>query len=218
MLALLLALLLGPSAPEQLPDLVQRRPPRVVLHGGRLAFTSQVDNVGSGPLEIVARRGAGMRADQVIHLRGGGRRVQRGVGLLRYVRSSDHRHWHLLGFERYELWRGNRLLVRDRKTGFCLYDRISVTGMRRTPPRYLRECGRNEPRASVVREGISPGHADAYDPWLEGQSLDVRGLAPGDYTLVQRVNADRLLRESRYDNDVSRVRIRLTRTTATVLR
>ena len=68
-----------------------------------------------------------------------------------------------------------------------------------------------------MREGISPGHADAYDPWLEGQSLDVHGLAPGIYTLVQRVNVDHRLRESRYDNDVSRVRIRLTRTSATVL-
>jgi hypothetical protein len=141
----------------------------------------------------------------------------RRVGRLRYVRSSDHEHWHLLGFERYELWRGGRLLVRDRKTGFCLYDRLSVVGTERTPPRYLRECGRRQPRARSVREGISEGHADAYDPWLEGQSLDVRGLPAGVYTLVQRVNADRLLRESRYDNDVSRVRIRLTRTSATVL-
>jgi hypothetical protein len=217
MLTFLLALLLGARPPERLPDLVQRAPPRVVLHQGRLAFTSQVDNVGDGPLEIVARSGTGMRADQILFLPGGGRRVVRGVGRLRYVRSSDHEHWHLLGFERYELWRGNRLLVRDRKTGFCLYDRLSVVGVERTPPRYLREFGRKNPRATFVREGFSPGHADAYDPWLEGQSLDVRGLPPGVYTLVQRVNVGRRLRESRYDNDVSRVRIRLTRTSVTVL-
>src|SRR5437867_2181978 len=109
------------------------------------------------------------------------------------------------------------LLARDRKTGFCLYDRLSVVGLKRTPPRYLRECGRKRPRAAFVREGISPGHADAYDPWLEGQSLDVRGLAPGVYTLVQRVNVGRRLQELRYDNDVARVRIRLTRTSVTVL-
>jgi hypothetical protein len=217
MVVLLLALLFGGGSPERLPDLVQRAPPRVVLHGGHVSFTAQVDNVGEGPLEIVARRSTGMRADQVVYLREGGKRVYRSVGRLRYVRSSDHQHWHLLGFERYELWRGNRLLVRDRKTGFCLYDRLSVVGAPRTPPRYLRECGKNKPRAGFVREGISPAHADAYDPWLEGQSLDVRGLAPGIYTLVQRVNVGRALRESRYDNDVSRVRIRLTRTSATVI-
>jgi hypothetical protein len=217
MLTTALFLMLGGRSPERLPDLVQRAPPRVVLHAGRLAFTSQIDNLGSGPLEIVARRSTGMRADQVVYLRDGGRRVYKGVGRLRYVRSSDHRHWHLLGFERYELWRGGRLLVRDRKTGFCLYDRLAVVGMPRAPPHYLRECGRNRPGTTEVREGISPRHADAYDPWLEGQSLDVRGLPPGVYTLVQRVNVGRVLRETRYDNDVSRVRIRLTPTSATVL-
>jgi hypothetical protein len=217
MLALLLALALGGGSSERLPDLVQRPPASIVLHNGRLAFTSQIDNVGEGPLEIVARRSTGMRADQVVRLGGGATRTYPGVGKLRYVRSSDHQHWHLLGFERYELWRGNRLLVRDRKTGFCLYDRLSVTGMRHTRPHYLRDCGRNRPRAEEVREGISSGHGDAYDPLLEGQSLDVRGLPPGVYTLVQRVNVGGVLRESRYDNDVSRVRIRLTATSVTIL-
>jgi Lysyl oxidase len=222
MLALVLLLgassfLLGGGSAGRLPDLVQRVPPKVVLHDGRLSFTSQVDNVGAGPLEIVARRSTEMRADQVVYLRGGGRRVYEGVGRLHYVRSPDHQHWHLVGFERFELWRGGRLLVRDHKTGFCLYDRLSVTGMARTPLRYLRDCGRNRPQALEVREGISAAHGDAYEPRLEGQSLDVRGLAPGVYTLVQRVNVGRVLRESRYDNNVSRLRIRLTPTNVTAL-
>jgi hypothetical protein len=217
MLELLLAVLLGRPSAELLPDLVQRPPPHVVLRDGRLAFTSQVDNVGAGPIEIVARRSTGMRADQVVYVRAGARRVVEGVGRLRYVRSSDHQHWHLLGFERYELWQGGKLLVRDHKTGFCLYDRLSVTGMRHTRPHYLRDCGRNRPRAAVVREGISAGHGDAYDPLLEGQSLDVRGLPPGIYTLVQRVNVGRVLHERRYDNNVARVRIRLSATSVTVL-
>ena len=54
----------------------------------------------------------------------------RDVGRLRYVVSPDHRHWHLLRFERYELRRpGSRSRSsRDRKTGFCLGDRYAVTG------------------------------------------------------------------------------------------
>jgi hypothetical protein len=215
---LLLALLLGGSPRELLPDLVQRVPPRVVRYEDRLAFTSQVDNVGRGPLEIVARRSTGMRADQVVSLGGGGRHVYPGVGRLRYVRSTEHQHWHLLGFERYELWRRGRLLARDHKTGFCLYDRVSVTGMPHTEPRYLRDCGRNRPGAVELREGISVGHGDAYEPRLEGQSLDIRGLRPGVYTLVQRVNVGHLLREACYDNNVSRLRIRLTATGVKVLR
>ena len=46
---------------------------------------------------------------------------------LRYVRSSDHSHWHVLGFMRYELRNADGVrLVRDRKTGFCLGDRYRV--------------------------------------------------------------------------------------------
>jgi len=217
MLALLVALAVAGPSPELLPDLVQRPPTAVTLRDGRLAFFSRVDNLGEGPVEIVARRATGMRADQVIRLRGGGIRVLAGAGRLRYVRSRGHAHWHLLGFERYELWRGDRLLVRDRKTGFCLYDRV-VVGKQRTQPHFVRDCGRGKPNADEVTAGISPRFGDAYDPWLEGQSLDVSGLAPGLYTLVHRVNADRCLRELRYDNNVARIRIRLTRTTVTVLR
>src|SRR5919204_732453 len=216
MLTLLVALVLAAPSPELLPDLVQRPPTGVRLRDGRLAFFSRVDNVGLGPVEIVARRATRMRADQLIRLSGSGIRVREGVGRLRYVRSRGHAHWHLLGFERYELWRSDRLLVRDRKTGFCLYDRV-VVGKQRVQPHFLRDCGRGKPDAEEVHAGISPGFGDAYDPWLEGQSLDVRGLAPGVYTLVHRVNADRRLRELRYDNDVARVRIRLTRTSVTVL-
>lgn len=216
MLALLAALALAGPSPELLPDLVQRPPTAVTLQRGRLSFFSRVDNVGLGPVEIVARRRTGMRVDQVIRLRGGGVRELRGVGRLRYVRSRAHAHWHLLGFERYELWRGDRLLVRDRKTGFCLYDRV-VVGRQRTQPHFLRDCGRGKPNAEEVTAGISPRFGDAYDPWLEGQSLDVHGLPPGIYTLVHRVNADRRLLELRYDNNVARVRIRLTRTSVTVL-
>ncbi|HEU0234981.1 MAG TPA: hypothetical protein VFR14_00930, partial [Candidatus Limnocylindrales bacterium] len=62
-----------------------------------------------------------MSGDQVVVVAGSPRTVVAGVGTLRYVRSPDHRHWHLLGFDRYELRRADsgEAVVADRKSGFC---------------------------------------------------------------------------------------------------
>src|SRR5215218_1835826 len=117
-----------------LPDLDQEIPANLVvtLAGPRrkptyvLGFRSAVGNVGDGPLIISGHRPDRgidtMIADQEIVRRGGPQGVERGVGRLRYVVSPDHRHWHLLKFERYELRTpgGAVARVRDRKTGFCL--------------------------------------------------------------------------------------------------
>ena len=61
------------------------------------------------------------------------------------------------------------------------------------------------PLLRSVREGISPGYGDDYDPLLEGQYVDVTGLPAGRYELVHRVNADRRLRESDYRNNAASI-------------
>ena len=112
------ALALGGPAPEAdalLPDLDQETPSGLVLTkargGWRLGFDSAVRNVGTGPLIIDGARPEPsvetMSADQVIVHDGSPRTVVPSVGELRYVRSPDHRHWHLLGFDRYELRRAD---------------------------------------------------------------------------------------------------------------
>jgi hypothetical protein len=53
------------------------------------------------------------------------------------------------------------------------------------------------------------GYGDDYDPTLEGQYVDVTGLAAGRYLLVHRVNETQALHESRYDNNASSLEIRL---------
>jgi RTX calcium-binding nonapeptide repeat (4 copies) len=119
----------------QLPDLDQELPwdLRVTSVGPsnarrhRLGFASAVANVGDGPLIVSGRRerpADTMTADQLIERFGAPMAVVEGVGRLRYVRSRDHQHWHLLDFERYELrGAGSSRRVMDRKTGFCLGDR-----------------------------------------------------------------------------------------------
>jgi hypothetical protein len=200
-----------------LPDLVQEAPARlVVTHaagGYRLGFRSAVRNLGAGPLVITGRRPDRsldtMVADQVVEQADGPARVSAGVGRLRYVVSPDHRHWHLLGFERYTLERpGGRVVVRDRKTGFCLGDRYQAAASA-APKRYTSRCGLGQPARLGIEEGISVGRGDAYAANLEGQYLPLDGLPAGSYRLVHRVNADGRLREQRADNNASSLRLSL---------
>jgi hypothetical protein len=216
-----------PQGATLLPDLDQEPPAGLVITRApgparstwRLGFRSAVSNVGDGPLVLEGRRPSRiertMRADQVIVREGAPQQLIRRAGQLRYVRSPDHEHWHLLGFERYELRRrgGGRALVRDRKSGFCLGDRYAVTA-REAPaspgaPIYTSRCGLQHPGLLGIREGISVGYGDDYKANLEGQWLPLDGLAPGQYLLVHRVNAGRRLRERSYANNEASLRFRL---------
>lgn len=191
-----------------LPDLDQAAPfgVDVVVRRRRLllVFGSAVDNVGGASLVVEGERaGDLMRAAQLL-----GKRRYELATPLRFVRSRTHRHWHLGGFERYELRRAGELRGRDRKTGFCLNDAYETRALNRRP-RWTGDCGRNRPAARTLREGISPGFGDDYVPEREGQSIDVTDLPPGRYVLVHRTNPDRELRESSYANNAASVSIEL---------
>jgi Lysyl oxidase len=217
-----------PSGAARLPDLVQVVPSELeITFTGppaqrvyRLGFRSAVSNIGRGPLVISGRRAstdvATMTADQVVERDGAPQAVAQDVGRLRYVVSPDHRHWHLLGFDRYQLRRVGRpgpAAVDDRKTGFCLGDRYAVPGPRlraaAPEPVYTSRCGLGDPGLTGIQEGISVGYGDDYAATLEGQYLRLTGLAAGRYVLVHQVNADRRLRELRYDNNAASLLIRL---------
>jgi Lysyl oxidase len=206
----LAALVVALAAPAPLPDLDQAPPQAVsavVRKGHRLlVFGSAVDNIGPGELVVDARRiGGVMRAWQVV-----GRSRYRLPVPLRYVRSETHEHWHLPGFERYELRRADdyALVGRDRKTGFCLRDAYETHALNRKAV-WTSECGRRRPKAQTVRQGISVGFGDDYVPEKEGQSIDLTGVPPGRYVLVHRANPDRMLRERSYANNAASVLIEL---------
>ena len=186
-----------------------------------LGFASEAFNVGEGPLIVAGDRGSveepTMAATQVIRHANGSESEVAGVGRFEYVEDPTHDHWHLLPFMRYELRRPSsfKLVVRDRKTGFCLGDRINAdpdTALPNEPenPVYRSNCGLGERQWREIEEGISVGWSDVYEPWRDGQYIDVTGLAPGKYVLVHRVNPGRRLVESNYANNASSVLLRLT--------
>jgi hypothetical protein len=224
-----LAVAHGPDggATERLPDLDQEVPSdlEITVVGTashpvyRLGFRSAVRNVGQGPLLIAGRRAgtdvASMTADQLIERDGAPLAVAPGVGKLRYVVSPDHRHWHLLRFDRYSLRRagGRAVAVDDRKTGFCLGDRYPDLGPKlpAAPPGpvHTSRCGLGDPRLTGIQEGISVGYGDDYAATLEGQYLHLTGLRSGRYVLVHRVNGDRRLRELGYRNNAASLLLEL---------
>jgi hypothetical protein len=209
----------GATAAALLPDLDQETPSDLRLRtlgppgsrSYRLGFRSAVRNVGAGALVIRGNRwGAAMKADQVLHLVDGTEQTVGEVGSIEYVESPDHRHWHYLGFDRYELRPAGsaNAAVRDRKSGFCLGDRYRAdVRLANAPPAkvYRGRCGLSDRGLSEIEEGISVGYGDAYSAFLEYQDLPLDGLPDGRYLLVHRVNADGRLHELSYDNNSASV-------------
>jgi hypothetical protein len=115
-------------------------------------------------------------------------------------------------FDSYELRSlDGELLVRDRKSGFCLADHYGIApGDFERKARFLGNCGRSKPGATHIVQGTSLGFTDRYPAFVHGQNVDITGVASGTYVLVHRANEDLLLRELRYENDAASVRIGLT--------
>ncbi|MFD5830053.1 lysyl oxidase family protein [Lentzea sp. NPDC060358] len=200
----------------------------------RLRFTTAEDNVGEGPLLIYGRRsrpgGAGMEVRQGFQ-NGRGAPIPatfadatRATGTSMYYEPAQaHRHWHLMDFARMQLRTpGGRTVVADRKNGFCLGDRYrtadaaSLPGAQRDPASPegqlatrlgQNRCGRDDPAATEMAEGISVGSGDDYRFQVDFQWLDLTDVASGTYDVVTTVNSDRMLVESRYDNNSSSISI-----------
>ena len=174
-----------------------------------MAFDSRIANgppggAGVGPMILRSTRtspSAPMVASQVMVAANGTETVRAGVGTLQYAVSADHSHWHYLGLDNYELRKASNLkrVAPDNKTGFCMPDHVFT-------PDY---CGRSQPNALSIQEGLGPGYVDLYQANLEGQNIEVTGIKKGLYYLVHRVNADSSLCESNLSNNASATKVRL---------
>ena len=190
---------------ERLPDLRQEPPSQVAVRrdAGRpvLVFRSAVGNVGQGPLIVNGRRDRGerlMRVTQELHRLDGSITRVPITARMKY-QPGGHNHWHLLGFDRFDLRdpaTGARV-ARSNKVGFCLGSRFRVDrAVPGTPARpvFNSNCGRYLPGLMRVRVGIDVGYADDYAAFVEFQYVDLSGVAPGRYLLAHEADPDHHLR------------------------
>lgn len=119
----------------------------------------------------------------------------------------EHGHVHYNGFA------GNRLRARGpngevgelvatgTKTSFALLDLVRFdAALPGSPENTVYNSGGRV-------QGISVGWADVYNRFLEGQSIDVTGIAPGDYWLEVEADPDNAVLESDETNNLSRIPI-----------
>ncbi|WNV83926.1 lysyl oxidase family protein [Umezawaea sp. Da 62-37] len=200
----------------------------------RLRFTSSEDNIGEGPLLLFGSRDnttqKTMQVRQAFQALPSGEipksyeAAQRQTATSTYYEpAKSHEHWHLMGFERFELRApGGGVVATDRKNGFCLGDRYTTpdaSGLAHTVHdddspqgslgRFLAKnmCNMRTPDALTVTEGISVGRGDDYRHTVDFQWLDITTVASGTYDVVNTVNSDRTLLESNYDNNSSSIAI-----------
>lgn len=225
LIALVFAAPASATGSDVLPDLDQVAPTGLqvsskIVKGKRvfrLGFASAAANIGPGELFVHGYRASTktptMQVNQIVRQAGGGVRLLRGVGEMSYAIHPDHRHWHYLGFERYELripGNDKPSVRRDRKTGFCLGDRFPLKEAATLPgynptPRHGDECGLGEPDIVGLFVGMSTGYVDRYEAQIEGQYIDITGAPSRNYVLVHTVNPGNRILESDYSNNAASV-------------
>lgn len=138
--------------------------------------------------------------------------------------GACHGHWHFPDFSAYRLWNVSTYaqwrqlrdadpsapaelvldenpglrdgLVGGHKQGFCLID-VERTFIVAPPgPSNFPYC---------TNQGISPNWADVYGSALDGQFIDVTGMAQGMYVLEIEANPTRVVRESDYSNNAAAI-------------
>jgi hypothetical protein len=136
----------------------------------------------------------------------GGVELGGGASLV-YAKEKTHQHWHFSSAARYSVVAGATTRVSD-KVGFCMFDSFgpahwfaySVQGAAGE-----RWCRPNEPTASTVRMGLSPGGADIYTAQLERQWVDITGLDPGRVVVRGEANPLHCVLESNSANNDTQV-------------
>lgn len=110
-----------------------------------------------------------------------------------------HQHHHFEGWAEYRLETlAGDIVAVGHKQAFCLLDTVMVVP---SSPSLDYDCD---------YQGLSAGWGDLYDHTLDGQWVDVTGVAAGDYVLVVRANVDGKVVEidDRWPNE-ARVTVRL---------
>lgn len=181
-----------PQVSPGLPDLISDRPfiwfDKVVENADQslsrvLAFDGYLHNVGEGTLDLFGN--PQIVGDVKQRVFDGESWEVVGAPTVRYETSDGHNHFHLIGAVDYSLWTESRAgkVGDSSKVGFCLVDTEQVEethdqfyGLER-----FDYCNEDDPAATELRMGITPGWRDAYDASITLQWVDVSDVQPGRY-------------------------------------
>lgn len=206
-----------------------------------LRFTSEVDNVGTGTLQLQipwltsagqsAFLPGGCAAQQVITYSDGSTRT-RPAGSCEY--HATHGHFHYQDYVEFSLNAVNpdgatgKPVAQSLKESFCLADDgyfgFATKGPN-GPNNYAGQPGCNVPAApsaaspdAVVTMGNSPGWGDIYTWDTPDQYIDISTTPPGVYDILSRANPAGALLLGGTQQACAGTRIRLTADSVTTLR
>ncbi len=190
-----------------LPDVVPTEPAEMYIRNSAgkktLRFSTTFYNQGKGPLELIGHTDTKNNityASQYIY-------EENGVGQYRdiggFVFHPLHGHWHVDQYVFYELWSTNsqgkadKFLINTDKMSFCIWDeKVHDLTIDNAPKGrvYLRTCNGRQ-------QGMSVGWSDTYTAAIEGQEIDITGIADGTYIFRSIINPDKKIAETNYDNN-----------------
>lgn len=170
------------------------------LGATQLRFSTTSWNAGTGPLTLVAGTTDSTTNSQDVwqwvKLEGGGD-AKRLAGTFTW--HPSHNHFHFEGYALYTLQPAAAPGASGRtgqKTTFCVMDTNRIDGTLPGSPTsgFYSTCGSST-------QGMSVGWGDRYGSTLSGQSIDITGMADGDYKLFIDVDPqNRLTEASEADN------------------
>lgn len=182
-------------------------------------------NVGAGPAELVATRGATSDTTWTTRQtlsRTNGTTVDLSRPDHAFTFIPAHNHWHS-GLDAYwiEALTGTpapQVLARGNDHGYCPQDNTSLASFPNLPsPFYLpsTSCGYGQPNALSLTEGFSQGWGDTYEASSPEQYIDVTGLPDGTYRVGVTANSANLFAESNVDNNTATIEITISGNTVT---
>jgi hypothetical protein len=214
------------------PDLIMSAPSHLHLDRSTipghvlLRAASSLDNRGSGPLEIRARRSptGDVLVYQAIYDRSGRRHLFHTAAELvfKYVPGERYEHesvenftyWKFAHAAAFQLWsidaqrRAVSLVRTGPKVDYCLRDLIHSFPLPRSPSAPVYPACSQDPNMQHDVLGTSVGWSDVYPYEYPQQWIDVTGLH-GRFAYVQIADPDNLLLESNHHNNISETYVAL---------
>ena len=180
-------------------------------------FSNATANIGEGNLEIegtgiTASNGNEIVNQRVYAIAPDGSRVSYTRAAGEFEFHPTHGHVHFTDWTEFRLrevvWLGDvgdtdnaipgNTMRTGNKTSFCLIDLQQYSHYPNRPPSEYTSCG-------TRLQGITRGWMDIYSSNLDGQSIDITGLADGTYFFEVEVNPDGNALEMDYSNNLVRI-------------